>query len=158
MRSSHLVAFTVLAACSSAATTTSTMPTAAPTNGSIATAIPIPPGGRVDFVLPCDRSPIFFGPFAFQSEGETLAIDSSYRSDPGTQICGGGGLVDGSGVQVTPAGLGCAEGAIPSAMALSYAFTPGAGGSSATPLFLELRVVDPAPSGCVTSRGTLTRR
>jgi len=130
----------------------------AATNTSIASARPLAPGTTVEFQLPCDGSSIFFGPFAFETEGQALAIDSSYASPSGTQICGGGKFVDDKGDFVTVAGLGCPEGTSPTPGQVTYAYTPGAGGSNANPLFLELAVADPRPAGCVLSGGTLTRR
>lgn len=148
----------VLAACGGKASGPATPATPAATNTSIATARPLVAGTPLEFELPCDGTAIYFGPFPFDAEGQTLTIDSLYRSPVGVQICGGGGFVDGTGEHVQVAGLGCPEQTGSAAMTTTYAFTPGAGGSNATPLYLKLAVADPRPAGCVHSGGTLTRR
>ncbi len=158
MRISALASTFVLAACGAKTSGPATPATPAATNTSIATARALVAGTPLDFELPCDGTSIYFGPFAFSTEGETLVIDSVYRSPVGIQICGGGAFVDGQEAHIQVAGLGCPEETGSAAMTTTYAFTPGAGGPNATPLFLRLAVADPRPAGCVQSGGTLTRR
>ncbi len=144
-----------LAACGGAAATTgiaaSPMPQAAPTNTSIAGARALTAGESLDVVVPCG-SKLYFGPFNFAAEGDRVALVTSVRSVSGAQVCGGGAFVDGDDVQQAVAGTGCVEHQADFASNLDYAYTPGAGGSTADPVYLSLWTGDvtgdPAGSTC----------
>lgn len=108
---------------------------AAVTNTSIATARPLAVGDVIDLVLPCTGH-VYFGPAQFTAEGQRLTIDAQVQSVTGAQVCGGGAFVDGSDAQQQVGGTGCVDGAAPYANTLDYAYTPGAGGPGANPIYL----------------------
>lgn len=108
---------------------------AAVTNTSIATARPLAVGDVIDLVLPCTGH-VYFGPAQFTAEAQHLTIDTTVQSVSGAQVCGGGAFVDRSDAQQQVGGTGCVEGAAPYATTLDYAYTPGAGGPDANPIYL----------------------
>lgn len=108
---------------------------AAVTNTSIATARPLAVGDVIDLVLPCTGH-VCFGPAQFTAEGQRLTVDAQVQSVTGAQVCGGGAFVDGSDVQQQVGGTGCVEGDAVYPVTLAYAYTPGAGGSPANPIYL----------------------
>ncbi len=156
--SRFLVLSLSLIACSS--TTSSgpppSSPSGAPTNTSIGGARALPPGGPLTFAVPCGAA-LYFGPFEFTAEGQTLSIDAEHRSRSGAQACAGAEWIDKDGVVVGPAdGIGCPEGdGQPARSSLVYAHTPAAGGSPANPLYLRIGADE---NHCGKSEVTLTRR
>lgn len=108
---------------------------AAVTNTSIAAARPLAVGDVIDLVLPCTGH-VYFGPVQFTAEGQHLTVDAKVHSVSGAQVCGGGGFVDGSDVQQQVGGTGCVEGDAVYPVTLDYAYTPGAGGPPANPIYL----------------------
>lgn len=111
--------------------------TVAVTNTSIAAARPLAVGDVIELVLPCTDT-LYFGPVRFTAEGQHVTLVSKVRSVNGAQVCGGGAFVDGDGVEQGGAGTGCVDSAFEYAARLDYAYTPGAGGSAANPIFLTL--------------------
>lgn len=124
--------------------------TAAPTNTSIAAARPLRAGDVMDFLLPCGGEKLYFGPVAFAAENDRVALTTTVRSTNGEQVCGGGSWIDGAGVFVTTAGLGCIDLHHDYTQRTENTFTPGAGGSTATPQYLELHKEQVAGPGCGT--------
>ena len=108
---------------------------AAVTNTSIAAARPLAVGDVIDLVLPCTGH-VYFGPVQFTAEGQHLTVDARVQSVSGAQVCGGGAFVDGSDAQQQVGGTGCVDGEQPYATTLDYAYTPGAGGPGANPIYL----------------------
>ncbi|MBL0218003.1 MAG: hypothetical protein IPQ07_29500 [Myxococcales bacterium] len=146
-----------LIACGSTSTSSGpTSPGGAPTNTSIASAIALLPGAPLAFAVPCGGA-LYFGPFSFTTEGQALTIMADHKSRTGAQACAGAEWIDKDNVTVNPAdGIGCPEGAGPPARSnLAYAYTPGAGGSAANPLYLKISADE---SHCGKSDVTLTRQ
>jgi len=96
----------------------------------------------------------FVGPFRFTREGERLVLRTVVQaSNPPTQGCVGGSIVDGRGAFVATTGAGCSEGAAAPGT-LEYTFEPGAGGNGANPIYLDLTL---AEATCGPVRLTLSR-
>jgi hypothetical protein len=127
-----------LSACAAHSSPVAIAPGSAPAavaNTSIATARPLVAGDVIDLILPCTGK-VYFGPARFTAEGQHLSLATEVRSASGAQVCGGGGFVDGDDAQQQVGGTGCVEGDQPYAATLDYAYTPGAGGPGANPIYL----------------------
>lgn len=121
--------------------------------GSLQTATPLAPGQSVTANLACGQH-AFVGPFRFTSEGERLVIRTEVQAaNAPTQGCVGGSVVDERGGFIATTGAGCSEGAaVPGS--IEYAYTPGAGGPGANPVYLDLTLGE---STCGAVRLTLRR-
>ncbi|MBL9013709.1 MAG: hypothetical protein JNL83_06015 [Myxococcales bacterium] len=145
-----------LAACTKpGATTMPTTGTAAMAaqvagNHSIATARALRAGDTVDFQLPCNGDKVVFGPFAFAAENDRVELVTTARSTNGDQVCGPGNWTDGDGAFVAVAGVGCVDGPHEYTARHENVFTPGAGGTAATPQYLEFHRDNPVTGSCGT--------
>lgn len=106
--------------------------------------------------IPCDAR-LYFGPFRFSSEGETVSLVSSIRSPSGVQVCSLSGEwvsardeIDGT------AGAGCAEGDATTDQEQTHTYAPGRGESGANPVYLRFQRHEPA--GCPALTLSLVRR
>jgi hypothetical protein len=158
-RLASLSLISALAACGGAAASsggTGPAPVAA-TNTSIAAARALAVGESVDVALPCDGA-LYFGPFDFTAEPQTVRIATVARSSDGAQICGGGAWVDGAETFSAAAGTGCIEDASAAEMESAYEYFPSSGGNAINPVYLKLEIADPRPETCPpTQLVTLTR-
>lgn len=120
---------------------------------SIASATPLPVGAKVEGTLACGQK-AYVGPFEFTKDPETIEIKASIRTVAASgQACGGGHSVDKTGQPVATLGFGCSTGG-PHEEVVSLQYSPGNGGSGATPVYFEVMLADAA---CEEAVVTLTR-
>lgn len=148
-----------LAACTKPTTTPGTTPTTtaaasslatAAENTSIAAARALRVGDVHDFLLPCGGEKLYFGPVAFAAENDRVAFTTTARSTTGEQVCGGGNWIDRDGAFVAVEGVGCVDSHYEYTQQHENVYTPAAGGTAATPQYLELHRDQIAGAGCAT--------
>lgn len=122
---------------------------------SVPNARPLSKDAPTSFTVPCSGS-FFVGPFSLKKDPEQLVVQAKVKSVKGTQVCPGGKWVDASGKFVAVAGLGCVENANVVDVKISYEYSPGNGGSSASTVYLSLEYPEPKPASCDSAQVTLS--
>ncbi len=114
---------------------------------SIANARALRPGAPVSFTLGCNAT-VYFGPFAFTKDPETLTFTSSIKSPTGSQICVNGDFIDKSGAHAGGASIGCVDGEHVGGGKSTFEYSPGNGGNGTNPIYLKVSFNEAKPEGC----------
>jgi len=143
----------------------SAAPAAAPASGTdgggdgsgagLANARALKSGSPVTLTLTCSAK-VWFGPFALTKDPQKLLIDGKMKTPTGKQICMGGEFTDKTGAHVGGTSFGCADGTHGAEGTSTYEYSPGNGGSGATPVYLALAFGEPKPEGCPSAEVTLS--
>jgi hypothetical protein len=129
----------------------------APPYGTIATAGRLAAGASLpEFDVPCQAT-FYVGPFAFNTDPETVRVVTIARSPAGVQVCGlQASWVSGADAFDSVAGVGCPEGSNEAESEQTHTYAPGRGESGTNPIYLKFERRDPA--GCAPLRLGIARR
>lgn len=114
---------------------------------SIANARALPRGVPVRFPLGC-KSTVFFGPFRFTHDPETVEIATIAKTPTGEQVCVSGDWIGVKGNLVGGASIGCVDGPHVAEGKAAAEYSPGNGGSGENPVYLRVTFSEPKPAGC----------